>query len=63
MAGKLAQILATKADLTGGVIPTAQIPTNTIFESKLVGVNRIILSPTPPTNQQVGDIWINSSET
>ncbi len=62
MAGKLASILATKADLTGGTIPPNQIPPTVNIENRLIGINRIIMSPTPPTNPQVGDIWIDTSQ-
>jgi len=56
MAGKLAQILATKAELVDGKIKIEQVPTEVIQGT------RITVSSTPPSNPQPGDLWINSSE-
>jgi F420-0:gamma-glutamyl ligase len=56
MAGKLAQILATKADLVDGKIKIEQVPVEVIQGTK------ITVSSTPPSNPQPGDLWINSSE-
>jgi len=50
MAGTLAQILALKADLVDGKIPTSQIP------AEVIGT-RITVSSTPPSNPQPGDLW------
>ena len=55
MAGKLAQILATKADLVMGRIPTTQIPPD------VIGV-KITIGPTPPPNPQPNDFWIQTNE-
>lgn len=114
MAGTLAQILATKADLENGKVKTSQIPIGisgiTIDEvktdpdialslslkhlnttdhapqsdnqdlsglvvkatgyslvpdaeiTKLSGLNKITFSPTPPSNPQPNETWINTSE-
>jgi hypothetical protein len=63
MAGTLAQILALKADLVDGKIKTDQVPVDVILQDKLIGVSRIIISPTAPVNPQVNDIWIDSTLT
>lgn len=58
MAGKLAQILATKADLVDGRIPVTQIP------QEVMGAGmKITFSPTPPSNPQNDEVWIKISQT
>lgn len=55
MPGTLAQILATKADLVDGKLKTDQLP------SSVTGT-QITVSPTPPNDPQINDLWIDSSE-
>jgi hypothetical protein len=56
MATKLATLLTGKADLVDGKIKTDQIPIN------VMGI-KITVSPTPPSNPNIGDLWIEISET
>jgi hypothetical protein len=54
MAGKLATILATKADLVEGKIPETQIPPT-------IAGTKITVSSTPPSNPQPNDLWIQTN--